>query len=753
MPTLPSPAASFGGGGRAVRVSVASAAGFYPAAYLLDRPVLALYALFTPIALAVLSPLPGSGRHRAGSVLRAAPAAAATIALGTVLATTTWTAALGMLLVALVLTFGAVCAPRLAGVAPGLQLCYILACFPPYAPATLPERLGGLAWGATALFLCELLVFPSPRRPSYAWRVADALDLAAHAARLTRRADPVDSETIRRLRTTGRELRFSCQPHGGRPTGAGRSDRALAHAGSATRRLLDQLAALGELPPAPADTASQALLHGLAATCEETAGILRGDRPAGGAELIEEMTARFLDERGDPATASRDRPHELLRRRSTLLTVAVSTVTARTAAGLAAGGDRAVPGLPHEQFWYAGLSTARLWLVRVRGNLTPRSVVFQNAVRTALGLALARLVAGSLDLSHGFWVLLSVLTLARTTAVGTWSAVRSAAAGTLFGAVLAGALIIGAGDATAVYAGLLVPMMVLAFSVGPAGGPAWAQGLFTLVVSTAFAQIAPVTWRLEEARLVDVLTGSAIGLVCGLLAWPAGARTEMRRSVAALLRATAPVVRETADAAAGHGAGPRTDASERPTAGSSWPVLHRLRIAEAAYAQFRTEPALRTDDDGPDWLAALNYGSRVLTGAYWLPPARGAPDLPPAARQWMDTAARQVAAAGLRAAELPRGGVRVRFAPLPSVPPSAMTPGAWSLLVDLEVWLHALAADLATATGGSRGGRGEPAAATPTVKSSRGAVEEVTGPPRTRWRDRRPTGEACAARFRGRRRP
>ncbi|MFD4263742.1 FUSC family protein [Streptomyces sp. NPDC058534] len=698
MPKLPSPAASFSGSRRAVRVSVASAAGFYPAAYLLDQPVLALYALFTPIAFGVLSPLPGSGRHRAGSVLRAAPAAAALIALGTALAVTTWASAVGMLLVALILTFGSVCAPRLASVAPGLQLCYILACFPPYAPATLPERLAGLALGATALFLGELLLFPSSRHPSYARRVADALDLAAEAARLLLRAEVVDSVTARRLRTTGRKLRFSRQPRGGRPTGAGRTDRALAHAGSAARRLLDQLAALSELPPAPADTASQTLLHGIAATCADTAGILRGDRPAHGTELIEEMTARFLDERRGPEGRG-GRPYALLRRQSTLLTVAVSMVTVRTAADLAAGGDHAVPGLPHEQFWYARVPTAHLWLVRIRGNLTPRSVVFQNAVRTALGLGLARLVAGALDLSHGFWVLLSVLTLARTTAVGTWSAVQSAATGTLFGAVLAGVLIIGAGDATELYAGLLVPMMVVAFSVGPAGGPAWAQGLFTLVVSTAFAQIAPVTWRLEEARLIDVLTGSAVGLVCGLFAWPAGARAELRRSVAALLRATAPVVRDTADAAAGRGVSPRADASERPTAGSLWSALHRLRIAEAAYAQFRMEPSSHADDDGPDWLAALNYGSRVLTGAYWLPPAQGAPCIPPEARRWMDTAARQVAAAGLRAADRPPLGVRVRLAPLPSVTSPATTPGAWSLLVDLEVWLHALASDLATATG------------------------------------------------------
>ncbi|MFI5853194.1 FUSC family protein [Streptomyces parvulus] len=709
MPRLPSLAESFGGSGRALRVALAAAVGFYPAAYLMDRPVVALYALFTPIAFGVLSPLPGSARHRAGSILRAAPAAAALIALGTALAVTTWAAAVGMLLVALALTFGAACTPRLASVVPGLQLCYILACFPPYAPVTLPERLLGLLLGATALLLGELLLFPPPRRPSYAERVADALDLAAHAAGLLLRAESVDGAAADRLRTTGRELRFSRQPHGCRPTGAGRTDRALAQAGSAARRLLDQLAALGGLPPAPADTASQTLLHGIAVTCSDTAGVLRGGHSVRGAEFLEEMTARFLDERAEEPESRGDPPYALLRRRSTLLTVAASAVTVRTAADLATGGGRAVPGLPHEQFWYARVPAVRLWFVRVRGNLTPRSVVFQNAVRTALGLALARLVAGSLDLSHGFWVLLSVLTLARTTAVGTWSAVRSAAAGTLVGAVVAGALIIGAGDATGVYAGLLVPMMVIAFSVGPVGGPAWAQGLFTLVVSTAFAQIAPVTWRLEEARLVDVLTGSGIGLVCGLLAWPAGARTEMRRSVAALLRASAPVVRDTADAVTGRRAEPHGDAAERPTAGSLWPALHRLRIAEAAYAQFRTEVSPRSDEDGPDWLAALNYGSRVLTGAYWLPPAQGAPDLSPDARRWVETAGREVAAAAVRAADLPSHGVAFRIAPLSPAVRSATSPGARSLLVDLEVWLDALAGELATATGA---GRPAPAEAT-----------------------------------------
>ncbi|MFE4664425.1 FUSC family protein [Streptomyces sp. NPDC056716] len=693
---------------RSLRVTVAATVGFYPAAHLLDQPVVAVYALFAAIAFGALSPLPGSGRHRATTVLRALPGAAVLIVLGTVLAVATWAAAVGMLVVGFVLTFGAACAPRLAATVPGLQLCYILACFPPYAPGTAPERLTGLAVGAGALILCELLLLPRPWQPSYEDRLAGALDLAARAARrLTREAD-ADAGRAARLRAAGRDLRFSQQPAGSRPTGAGRTDRALAQAGSATRRLLDQLASLTELPPCPVDLSAQTLLRGIAATAADMAGILRGRRPAAGPGVIVEMADRFLVERARLPDGPEGSLHAVLRRRSTVLSAAVSAMTVRTAVALAAGRRRrSVPGLPEEQFWYAERSTPRLWFVRVAGNFTPHSVVFQNAVRTMLGLALARLVAGSFDLSHGFWVLLAVLTLGRTTAGATWSAVRSAALGTLLGSIAAGVLVIGAGDTIEVYEFLLVPMMLVAFSVGPVGGPAWAQGLFTLVVSTAFAQLAPVTWRLAEARLVDVLTGSAIGLVCGLLAWPSGARAEIRRGVSALLHTSGPLVRATADAVTGGGG---RAAGGKVAAGMQWLALHRLQIAEAAYAQYRAEPVPHTGEDGPDWLAALNYGSRVLIGAYWLPREHGPPDFPPAVRRWAHEAAGQVAAAGERAAEFPADGVRVSQAPLPWDAARREPAATLSLVVDVEVWLAGLTADLETAVGGGVDGIPDPPA-------------------------------------------
>ncbi|MFE6457548.1 FUSC family protein [Streptomyces cinereoruber] len=714
-------------GRHAAHVTAATAAGFYPALYLLDRPVAGIYALFTPIAFGILSPLPGAGRERAATVLRAVPAAAVLVVLGTVLAVGTWPAVAGMLAVGFALAFGSACGPRIAGAAPGLQLFYILACFPPYEPGTLPQRLVGLAVGGAFLALAEAVLFPDAPEPPYRTRIADALGLAARAASGVVRGEGPAPGTAARLGAAGRELRLSRLPAGARPTGAGRTDRALAQAGAATRRLLDQLALLAGHAPAPGDTASAELLRGIAASCTETAAALRrgrrrrAGRVLAGPQLLEELVADFLKARaGAPA------PRAVLVRRSTVLTAAVSAVTVRTAASLALGGRERLYGLPREQFWYAAEGPARLTGVRIRGNLTRRSVVFQNALRTALGLALARLVAGSLDLSHGFWVLLAVLTLGRTTAGATWSAVRAAAAGTLAGAFAAGLLIVGAGGSSDVYAALLVPMMLVAFTLGPLGGPAWGQGLFTLVVATAFAQIAPVTWRLAEARLIDVLTGSAIGLLCGLLAWPAGARAEIRYAMSGLLRAAAPLVRATATAVTeGSGAGRdgagengtvRSGTGENGTGKSTAPdgapeepgspspspspspgvrlTLHRLRIAEAAYAQYRTEPAPDAAEAARDWLAVLDHGSRTLVGAYWLPRTDGMPGLPPEARRWAREAAEEVAAATVRAAGFPPDGVRVRPAPLPPEVAERVPAPLLAPLTDVEVWLRALARDL-----------------------------------------------------------
>ncbi|MGW0965078.1 FUSC family protein [Streptomyces sp. NPDC002516] len=694
---------------QSARVTVASATGFYTALYVLDRPVVAVYALFAPIALGILSPIPGGGRDRARTILFALPVAVALTALGTALAVTTASAVAGMLVIGFAISFASAYGPAAAGAVPGLLLFYVLACFPPYAPDTLPQRLGGLLAGVALLVLCELLLLPAPSVPPYRARIASALDLAAASALAFAQGHRHDPERAGRLRAEGLALRLSQAPPASRPTGAGRTDRGLAQAGAATRRVLDQLARMTERPDSAttADPPSEALLRGVAAGCTATAGALRGGRAVPGPEALEEMVAEFVAVRGQPSDAGLDTDakasQRLLECRSDLLVTAASALTAQAAVAVAIGGRRDAAGLPAEQFWYAGPSAPRLLALRLTGNLTLRSVLFQNAVRTALGLGAARLVAGALELSHGFWVLLAVLTLGRTTAGATWSTVRSAAIGTLVGALAAGVLILGAGGTVQVYAVVLVPAMFVAFSVGPIAGPAWAQGLFTLVVAAAFSQLAPADWRLAETRLLDVLAGCTIGLVCGVLAWPAGAHAELRRGVAEVLRSAAPLVRVTASAvvcASGTSGALGTPGSGDGAAEEALRLTrHRLRIAEGAYAQYRTEGGRDPVDSGPDWHLALNCASHAVIGSHWLPRQAYGP-APPDAVRWARESAARLATAMDRAAAFPPGGVLAAAVPLPHEVVSSAPAPVLPALVDIDTWLRTLAAEL-TGFGGN----------------------------------------------------
>ncbi|MEU9288472.1 FUSC family protein [Streptomyces sp. NPDC048275] len=688
-------------------MTIAASAGFYAFLYGLDRPEMALYALFGPLALGMLSSIPGSGRQRAAVMLKALPVGLLLVTLGTALAVRTWAAVLGMLVVGFLLAFAAVAGPRAARAGPGLQLFYILACVPPYAPDSLGLRLAGLTTGIVLLAACEVLVLPAPPAAPYRTRLAVALTFAADVA-----ADPTGADPAG-LRDAGRRLRLSGVPEAERPAGPARRDRALTQAGAATRRLLDQLAHFAEvMPAAPQPRASgrtgagggaelayeacAALLDRVARLCDVTAGALRDGRPPPRPGALEKAMLDFQALRTSQATGPPDAvpPVPVLRRQSAVLGIAESARVVESTARIAALGRRTPPIPPRELFWYADTSTVGLWMKRLFGHVTLRSVLFQNAVRTALGLGAARLVAGTLDLPHGFWVMLAVLTMSRTTVAQTWEVVPKMLAGNLLGAVAAGALLVGFGRQTDAYAAVLAPGMLAAFALGPLLGIAWAQALFTLVVASAFAQIAPASWQLAEARVIDVVTGSVIGLLCGLLAWPAGARREVRTTMAELLRSCGPLVTGTVDAATAPPGAARSP--------STLPAEHRLRLAEAAYAQYRSEPSGTPAEARADWQAVLISARHVLLGTQWLPrfdlPAAG---VPAGAAVWARTAADHVAAAATRIAALAAGDQQRPGAPdAPLKPPENSPP--LPVLIDLETWLSSLNAELSRIEGSLR---------------------------------------------------
>ncbi len=269
-------------------------------------------------------------------------------------------------------------------------------------------------------------------------------------------------------------------------------------------------------------------------TAEATAVALRGGTPPDNEGLAGALSTAERDRDQRPARDGRDS------RMSTSSLVTADGVWAlanavRVALGAPIESGQGIRRLSVERFPYACASPVRLWWQRFAMHLTPRSVYFQGAVRVAVALAAARLVAGVLDLTHGFWVLLATLTLLRSRAVDTRIGLRPAVVGTLAGAAVVGVLLVAVGTLPDFYAAITPPVMVAAFAAGTLIGPAWGQALFTVMVTLVFTQLAPAGAQIVDARVVDVFVGAAIGVAAGVLAWPRGAGGELRRSAARVL--------------------------------------------------------------------------------------------------------------------------------------------------------------------------------------------------------------------------
>ncbi|MER6672879.1 FUSC family protein [Streptomyces sp. NPDC000983] len=695
---------------RAVRVALAAAIGFYLFRYGLDSPVAATYALFGAVSLGGLSRIPGTGRQRAATMLRVLPVCWVLVVVGTYLSVRTWSAVAGMLAVGFALAFAAVGGPRPAGVAPGLQLLYILPSFPPYDPGSLGERLLGTTTGLVLLIATEALIFPEPAPTPYRERAARAARTAAHCARaLTAAPYALGTADRDAAEESGRQLRSLTVPEAERPAGPGVRQRALAHTGLAARTLLHRLAWLSA-PPGTPEREVTAVLRAVADLATATAECLRARRSP--VAPYEELASARAELSALSEDASARFPAAVLRRHAAVLEIADAALAMGAAADRAVHGRHAEAEVAPQRFWYSTVPAPVLWWHRLRGHAGRRSVFFQNAVRIALALTAARLVAGLDTLPHGFWAMLATLSLTRTTLEATRHTIRLALTGTLAGALLTAATLTLVGTHTDVYAVLLPLWMLLAFTVGPVRGVGWAQGLFTVLVALVFAQLAPSTWQLAEVRVLDVLIGSAIGAVFGLLAWPRGAHDELRRAAAELLRTAAEVVVATTSSAAGGAA------TVVPAAAPGHRSLHHaLVLTESAYAQFQSEPApfggaRRAVPASVDWQATLIAGHHTLWGSERLlaPPATVLPEA--TAHAVVALGERMAGRMLLVSAALDPGG-DTPSTPVPRIRPvsaefSAEPEGAPRRYYAVVEWLESLAADLTRISrGGARPGGGD----------------------------------------------
>ncbi|MEU8157714.1 FUSC family protein [Micromonospora sp. NPDC048986] len=599
---------------RAARLTLVASVVFYGCQYGAGSPTLATYALFGTIAAGSFAQLPGPAPQRARILVLSLPVVWALIAVGSLLAWSTWAATGGMLVVGFVVAFAGVGNPRLVGLASAFQLFYILASFPPYQPGTLPERLGGVTLAVVLLAAAEVFLWPDPVPVSYRQRLAEAahgvaafLDVAAE--RLTAPHTAGGDRDARRERAYDvvASIELNRSPPAWAPTAAGAQDRALRICAAALREVLaeaDRLAA--DAPPEPIpDLAAARLLRSCANTTRAAGRSLSPGAPAvtpadldvavGRAEAAYPVGSGQVSDAPDVPRLCRD---------ATALALAdqvrVFVVGSRVATGARLGGGDA----SSELFAYARRSPWTLYWWQFRSHLAPRSAHLHSSLRLAVALAIARVAAGVLQLTHGFWVLLATLTVLRTSAADTRTALRPAVLGTIVGAIVSGGVMLVV-DEPIVYAVVLPVTLLLAFGVGRLLGPVWQQALFTLLLTVVFAQLSPEGWRLAEARLVDVLLGAVIGVLAGVAIWPRGAGHDLRHNATRYLAASADAVEQTVQSILG-------DAP--PPAGALSRVRRRMVLIDSSYCQYHSE---RHDPHRQqvNWDAVLSAGHHVVPGA------------------------------------------------------------------------------------------------------------------------------------------
>ncbi|WP_406046407.1 FUSC family protein [Micromonospora sp. NBC_00898] len=692
---------------RAARLTLVASVNFYGCRYGLGSTVLATYALFATVATGMFAQLSGDASQRARTLLAALPMAWVLVAIGTVLAWSTWAAAAGMLVVGFAVAFAGVGGPRLVGLANAFQLFYILACFPPYQPGTLPARLAGVTLGVVLVSLAEVALWPDPAPVAFPHRLGDAAK--GVAAFLEGIADVMsgqqgaDAEVARRHTRAIRaveQVRILQLPPTRRPMSASVRDRALRDAAAAVHEMLALAESLATEPGTTEtrDADAARLLRQSAVSIRSSGDIALGEAQAAGTDDHLDAAGAALERRraraGQRAHATRLRVDAIAQ--AVVEQAGIFATATRVAGGFRTRQATERPATGPDQFWYARRSVLSLYWQQFRAHLTPRSVYFEGAVRLAVALAAARIIAGTFNLLHGFWVLLAILTLLRTSGADTRTTLRPALVGTLIGAV-AGGLLLLSSPPPEIYLALLPITMVLAFGVGPLLGMGWSQAMLTLLLIFVFAQLTPVNWQLVGARVVDVLIGAAVGVLAGLLMWPRGASSELRRNAAAYLGAAAEAIAQTVKVLAGKEETPEAvDAARRGKI-----------LTDASFAQYhfeRHDPRM----SHVDWEVVLIAGNRILHGAE----ALLARDRPGVLASWPDSAAQLVGwAQRLRSAyadlarQLPQGQIR-----RPVAPPAAATDVVDRVdesirggetrpevlrLVEIDVWLAGLTSHIA----------------------------------------------------------
>ncbi len=617
---------------RAIRVTLGSCAAFFIGLYAVGDTQFAVMATFTVIALGGIADFSGSAWARSWANLVSVVTGLALVAVGTWVSQSLWGATIAMFLIVFIVAFSAVYSGYFATGTTAVILFYVVASGIPTSVHSIEPRLEGVLFGGGLVMSASLLVLPSRDGEDFRQLLASLLDTLRALLSSTPGQGTPREDALRASKEWFSEALSSAQSFlansPNRPSGPTRPHIAQMYLMQASERLesiIGQLARAGlDRSEDPLGPHELALLDRLGAVLEECAGCLRGEAAPPEAHELHEALSAFRARADDELTtelaltgsdvvgfAERLERAFLVRElgKGVLLCLIHTRLAVRAKAGeLGEFVGPAVVASPRGR----QVSALGKWWRRARSNLRPNSVHFRNSLRLALGLAVARLIVGGLNLQHGFWVVFATLTVLRTTATVTEATSIQALVGTGFGFAASAALIVTVGTNSVVYP-VLLPFLIMGAIFLAAVNFVTAQALFTLVVVVLFNLIKPAGWSVGLVRVEDVAVGAVTGLVIGAVIWPRGAGGQLRKALADLIEASSSYAARTAERLL-----PRQDVADpadtsRGDDGRS--QAFELGVhAEDVFAQFLSE-ARRTDGSPADWSDLLVGGHRLWYGA------------------------------------------------------------------------------------------------------------------------------------------
>jgi uncharacterized membrane protein YccC len=623
---------------RSVRAAIVMPSVFALAHGVWSNPQVGLFAAFGSFALLLLVEFTGPLRTRIASYVGLYVVSGALIALGTVASSHEAAAVISMFVVGFAVLFAGIVAPQVATASTAVLLTFVLPVAVAVPASQVGWRLLGWSLAAAACVTACLLLWPPPWHDNLRRRLSATISSVARLAGARAHGDDdagPRASVAHELTLLRRQ--FSATPYP--PTGAALGAVALSKLVGRVEWLSGNSALLSDEHWSTETAASLRVTAQVADTLQRAAALVSdgSGHPVADPALIEELrnSSRRLDE-----LISAEQHEEI-----TSLVASASEVAAEADTGLASALDpgfhaRAL-GIATEMVADAALETAGAEGVldrriasrpdphtavrRLVSHLSFRSVWFRNALRGAIGLALAVLVVELTDVQHGFWVVLGTLSVLRSNALGTGANALRAVGGTALGVVVGSAIMVGVADHS-VLLWVLLPLAVFVAGTAPSMiGFATGQAAFTLTVIILFNIIEPVGWRVGLTRIEDVAIGCGVSVVVGFLFWPRGATAALGRALSGAFVANSEYLADAVDRL--------TMTSRHLDTGSAAQGSHRAYILlDDAFRQFMTERGAKVVP--VETVVRLFSGSnRLRLAAYTLatlpvrPPDPGRPEV------------------------------------------------------------------------------------------------------------------------------